>query len=107
MFLGEFLGQIFNILTSKRYGFSSLLVPFPRDPLRFILFVRKTRIVSPFACPCHYLPMNPRLGMIAGRFRCSDVIFMTMIMFVYLKLYEMQSCNRKFVQVCFCANMSV
>ena len=70
MFLGEIFGQKVKSLDSKRYGFSYLLVPFPRDPLRFILFVCKTRIVSPFSFPCHYLQMNHRLGMIAGRFMC-------------------------------------
>ena len=34
MILGEVFGNQVEVLMSKRYGFSSLLVPFPRYPLR-------------------------------------------------------------------------
>ena len=56
----EWFGGVFWAATLKfehrlRYGFSSLLVPFPRDPLRFEIFIPKTRVV-PF---CMSLSLAP------------------------------------------------
>ena len=49
--LEEFFWQQVEVWTWKRYGFSFLLVPFPRDHLRFSIFRLKTRVVSPLHVP--------------------------------------------------------
>ena len=56
----------FNV---KKVSIFLYLGPYPKRPLMVHIIHLKTRIVSPFACPCNKLPMNRRFDMIAGRFR--------------------------------------
>ena len=59
--------QYFNV---KKVWVFFYLGPFTKRPLKVQIIHLKTRNVSPLACPYHQLPMNRRLGIIAGRVRC-------------------------------------
>ena len=92
----EWFGGVFWAATLKfehwlRYGFSYLLAPFPRGPLRFKLFISKLRLF-----PLH-VPVTSSQWTLGWVWLLVDlevyyVFAMNMIMFVYLESYEWQSC---------------
>ena len=84
MFLVEVFGQQVKNLMSKRYGLYFLLVPFPRDPLRFRIFIPKTRIV-PRCISLLLSQLNHRLVVFAVRKQGMKHVFV-MIMFLYVCL---------------------
>ena len=89
----------------KVMGFFYLLVPFPRDPLRFILFIRKLGLFPLLHAPVTISQWIVSWVWLQVDLGLCDVFVMTMITFVYLKSYEMQPCTRSlckcvYVQKC-------
>ena len=103
----EWFGGVFRAATSKfehrlRYGFSSLLAPFPRGSLRFKLFISKLRLF-PRCMSLSLAPYDLRLGILVDRIQ--GYLFVVMISFrVHVYGYVFIFCVF-WEYVCICARL--